>query len=65
MESLRRFVDGNRIRAELVLSTRGDLMRFRGWPTLLLLDRGGIVRRVWYGRITDASNELELLRSMD
>lgn len=63
-EFLRRFVDRNRIDAELVLSTRGDLMRFRGSPTLLLIDRG-IVRRVWYGRITDPSKELEVLRLMD
>jgi hypothetical protein len=60
-EPLEKFLAGNDIHPRLTVPTNGEWYAFKGTPTILLLDSGGIVQRVWYGQITDPLVEGELM----
>lgn len=64
-EQLRRFAKDQGIEADAVLSTHGDWMRFRGTPTLLLLDPENTVQKVWYARLRTPEDEAEVIKALE
>jgi hypothetical protein len=60
---LRTYLAGNDIRADLTLSVDARSLTVDVTPTLILVDRKGLVRRIWRGRL-DEAGESEVVREV-
>jgi thiol-disulfide isomerase/thioredoxin len=60
---LRQFVEVSAIEADAVLSVPLGAIRFAAVPRLALLDRRGVVRRVWSGALEIESGAIDVVAS--
>jgi hypothetical protein len=44
-----------------IVSVNPNGLRFRGTPTVLLIDAAGTVQRTWFGKLQTPAEESELL----
>jgi hypothetical protein len=57
------FAEHHRLRADEVLSVGNGRLRFRGTPTVLLVDPTGRIRKLWFGKLNIVT-ESEVLGSV-
>jgi hypothetical protein len=60
-DTIRAYLSGHGLLVDGVLSVRRTEVKFRGTPTVLLLDQTSRIRRIWRGMLPSAADEAELL----
>jgi hypothetical protein len=59
-DQLKAYLSAQQLKADDVVSVNGQNIKFRGTPTLLLVDNKGVVRDVWAGQLDNAREEAVL-----
>jgi hypothetical protein len=59
-DQLQAYLSAQQLRVDDVVSVNAQNIKFRGTPTLLLVDNKGVVRDVWAGQLDNAREEAVL-----
>lgn len=65
LAKLRAFLAQHEVVPDETISTGGELLGFKGTPTLLLVAPNRVVAQVWYGRRVTAVDEMAVLREVN